>query len=169
MPIKLPQDTNFENLESWAPGGVKIDPGIYEAKIVDIEVQTDQKGFPKLNIKYEVISGDSQGGVVFGSRSLQPNTLNYFRGFCEMLNVSFKGSAFDEKGFIGRVCRIDVREYTKQSGDAGTRVDSVFPSELGQNDPVDITVDPTKVDFQEEKGSDGPAPNPADEDDNVPF
>ena len=166
MAIKLPQDASFEGLESWTPGGVKVEVGVHEAKIQEIELQKDQKGFPKLNIKYEVIAGECQGGVVFGSRSLSPGALNYFKGFCEMLNVSFKGSAFDEKGFVGRVLRIDVKPYTKQDGSLGTRVESVYPSEIGQNDPVDITVDPTAVDLSEESGGVGSSPE---DDDNVPF
>lgn len=166
MPIKLPENANFEGLESWTPGGVKVEIGIHEARIVDVEVQKDQKGFPKLNIKYEVISGKCQGGTVYGSRSLAPNALNYFKGFCEMLNVYFKGSAFDEKGFIGRVLRIDVKPYTKQDGTEGTRVENVFPSEIGQNDPLDITADPTVVDMSEEPDSGGAG---ASDDDNVPF
>jgi hypothetical protein len=166
MAIKLPENANFEGLESWTPGGAKVEVGVHEAKIQEIELQKDQKGFPKLNIKYEVIAGECQGGVVYGSRSLSPGALNYFKGFCEMLNVSFKGSAFDEKGFIGRVLRIDVKPYTKQDGSMGTRVENLFPSEIGQNDPVDITVDPTTVDLSEEPDSSGKA---SDDDDNVPF
>jgi hypothetical protein len=166
MAIKLPENANFEGLESWTPGGSRVEVGIHEAKIQEIELQKDQKGFPKLNIKYEVIAGECRGGVVYGSRSLAPAALNYFKGFCEMLAVFFKGGAFDEQGFVGRVMRIDVKPYTKQDGSMGTRVENVFPSEIGQNDPVDITVDPTVVDMAEEPGNSGKIP---DDDDNVPF
>ncbi len=169
MAIKLPQNANFENLESWNPGGGGMVPvGIYEARIVEVEVQKDNNGFPKLNMKHEITQGEHTGGTVYGNRSLSPKALNFFRGYCEMLSVSFRGMAFNEQGFVGRCLRIHVEEYPKQDGSTGTRVGRVYPSEIAQNDPIDITVNSDNVEFSEEPKAVGGFEGSPD-DDNVPF
>ena len=133
-------EQEIQEVESWDPGGGgKIEPGIYEAKIVSVEVQSSQTGHPKLNFKYQVIDGLSTGCFAFGDRSLHPNALPYFRGMLDVLNCFATGKSFDEQKLAGRYLKIQVVEYEKQNHEKGMKVDKLFKSDINVNDQLDIT------------------------------
>jgi hypothetical protein len=132
----------IEEVESWDPSAAgKVQPGIYEAMIEDVEVKNAQSGYPKLSVRYRILEGEASGGAVYGERSLHPNSLPYFRGFLDLLNVFATGKAIDEQKLVGRYLRVQVVEYDKQDGSKGVKVEKVFKSEANghRNEQLDIT------------------------------
>lgn len=145
MPVAMPGNQSFDNLEPWTGSDKpKIDePGLYEGRILDVEAGLDNNGFPKLNIKWEVTNPPAyEGAWVWGTKSISTNALNFFRGFCDAIGVFFKGNMFDEQKMIGAYGKLQVGTYTKTDKTPGFRVDNVFPPQIAQNSPRDITLDP---------------------------
>ncbi|MFH0989928.1 MAG: DUF669 domain-containing protein [bacterium] len=132
-----------EELESWDPGaGVKVEPGFYEVRIDAVEPKTASSGFPNLNFKFKVVEGTAMGASVYGSRSLHPNALPYFRGFMDLVNTFATGRNIDEEKFIGRYLRVLVIKYDKNDGSGkGVKVDKLFLSEINaaKNDQIDVS------------------------------
>jgi hypothetical protein len=138
--VELEQD--LKEIESWDPGsGGKVSLGMHEAVIDTVEVKTSTTGFPKLDIRYKVVAGDCVGATVFGSRSLHPNALPFFRGMLDVLNCFSSSRKFDEQKLVGRYLRIYVEEYDK-ANDAGKglKVEKLFKSEINdhKNEQLDI-------------------------------
>jgi hypothetical protein len=133
-------EQEIQEVESWDPGGGgKLVPGIYEAKILAVEVKESQSGHPKLSFKYQVVDGESIGCLCFGDRSLHPNALPYFRGMMDVLNCFATGRAFDEQKLVGRFLKVQVIEYDKQDQTKGLKVEKQFRSDTHVNDQLDIT------------------------------
>ena len=133
-------EQEIDQVESWDPGGGgSLLPGIYEVKIISVEVQSSQSGHPKLNFKYQVVDGEHLGAFTFGDRSLHPNALSYFKGMLDVLNCYATGKAFDEQKLVGRFLKVQVIEYDKQNGEKGLKVEKLFKSDINHNDQLDIT------------------------------
>lgn len=171
-------EQELEQVESWDPGGGgKLVPGIYEVKIVTVEVQTSQSGHPKLNFKYQVVDGEHLGAFTFGDRSLHPNALSYFKGMLDVLNCYATGKVFDEQKLVGRFLKVQVIEYDKQDQTKGLKVDKLFKSDIHVNDQLDITATksggaqaPSKTQTGGKgNGKNQPAPQPAGKIDDLPF
>lgn len=136
-------EQEIENIESWDPsGGAKLVAGIYEVEIAEVKVEDAKSGYPKLNMKCKVVSGDHMGATCFVDRSLHPNALGYFRGMLDMLNLFATGRSFDEKKLVGRFMRVQMVDSYKADGVTPTlKSERLFRSEVNdhKNEQADIS------------------------------
>ena len=142
-------EQEIENIESWDPsGGGKLVAGIYEVEIAEVKVEDAKSGYPKLNMKCKVVSGDHMGSTCFVDRSLHPNALGYFRGMLDMLNLFATGRSFDEKKLVGRFMRVQMVDSYKADGVTPTlKSERLFRSEVNdhKNEQADISEGATTV------------------------
>lgn len=138
----LELEQEIQAYDSWDPGvGGKVVPGVYEARIETVVVQTSQSGHPKLNFKYQIVEGDYLGSIAFGDRSLHPNALPFFRGMLDVVSAFATGRTIDEQKLVGRYLKIQVIEYDKADSSKGVKVDKLFRSDKfgHKNDQIDIS------------------------------
>ncbi|GEM_PF-3403152 len=143
--VDMGQDLN--DVEAFDPGsGGKVTVGFHELEIVEVEAKVSTSNFPILNIKYRVVSGPAVGGTIYGSRSLHPNALPFFKGFLEVVNCFATQRNFDEQKLVGRYLKGYAEEYTKtggaHAGEQGTRIEKVFKSEINfdKNSQIDLSL-----------------------------
>jgi len=143
--VDMGQDLN--DVEAFDPGsGGKVTVGFHELEIVEVEAKVSASNFPILNIKYRVVAGPSVGGTIYGSRSLHPNALPFFKGYLDVVNCFATTRSFDEQKLVGRYLKGYAEEYTKtggaHAGEQGTRIEKVFKSEINaeKNAQIDLSV-----------------------------
>ena len=102
---------NFEGVET---GYKAVPEGVYEVRVKEIETGTSQAGAPKLDFKFEIISGKNKGSILFYTCSLQPQALFKLKVVLEALGFEIPEGNFnlDVDELIDLECSVEVAHET---------------------------------------------------------
>lgn len=102
---------NFDGVET---GYKAIPEGTYEVRVKEIETGTSQAGAPKLDFKFEIISGKNKGSILFYTCSLQPQALFKLKVVLEALGYEIPDGNFnlDVDELVDLECSVEVAHET---------------------------------------------------------
>ena len=150
---------NFDGVET---GYKAVPEGTYEVRVKEIEAGTSQANAPKLDFKFEIISGKNKGSLLFYTCSLQPQALFKLKVVLEALGYEIPEGNFnlDIDELIDLECSVEVAHETYE-GKKRARIVEFITSD----DSDDDDEDDTDEDEEEDEDTDDDDEDDDDEDD----
>lgn len=154
---------NFDGVET---GYKAVPEGTYEVRVKEIEAGTSQANAPKLDFKFEIISGKNKGSLLFYTCSLQPQALFKLKVVLEALGYEIPEGNFnlDIDELIDLECSVEVAHETYE-GKKRARIVEFITSDEEDDDGEDDSDDEEDTDEDEEEDEDTDDEDDEDEDD----
>lgn len=126
---------NFDGVET---GYKAVPEGTYEVRVKEIEAGTSQANAPKLDFKFEIISGKNKGSLLFYTCSLQPQALFKLKVVLEALGYEIPEGNFnlDIDELIDLECSVEVAHETYE-GKKRARIVEFITSDEDSDDEDD--------------------------------
>lgn len=142
---------NFDGVET---GYKAVPEGTYEVRVKEIEAGTSQANAPKLDFKFEIISGKNKGSLLFYTCSLQPQALFKLKVVLEALGYEIPEGNFnlDIDELIDLECSVEVAHETYE-GKKRARIVEFITSD-DSDDDEDDSDDEEDTDEDEEEDED---------------
>lgn len=139
---------NFEGVET---GYKAVPEGVYEVRVKEIETGTSQAGAPKLDFKFEIISGKNKGSILFYTCSLQPQALFKLKVVLEALGFEIPEGNFnlDVDELIDLECSVEVAHETYE-GKKRAKIVEFIGSEEEEEEDSDEEEDEDEDDSDDE-------------------
>ena len=153
---------NFDGVET---GYKAVPEGTYEVRVKEIEAGTSQANAPKLDFKFEIISGKNKGSLLFYTCSLQPQALFKLKVVLEALGYEIPEGNFnlDIDELIDLECSVEVAHETYE-GKKRARIVEFITSDDSDDDDEDDSDDEEDTDEDEEEDEDTDDEDEDDED-----
>lgn len=144
---------NFEGVET---GYKAVPEGVYEVRVKEIETGTSQAGAPKLDFKFEIISGKNKGSVLFYTCSLQPQALFKLKVVLEALGFEIPEGNFnlDVDELIDLECSVEVAHETYEGKKRAKIVEFIGSEEEEEDSDEEEDEDDEDDDEEEEDEED---------------
>lgn len=154
---------NFDGVET---GYKAVPEGTYEVRVKEVEAGTSQANAPKLDFKFEIISGKNKGSLLFYTCSLQPQALFKLKVVLEALGYEIPEGNFnlDIDELIDLECSVEVAHETYE-GKKRARIVEFITSDDSDDDDEDDSDDEEDTDEDEEEDEDTDDEDDEDEDD----
>lgn len=152
---------NFDGVET---GYKAVPEGTYEVRVKEIEAGTSQANAPKLDFKFEIISGKNKGSLLFYTCSLQPQALFKLKVVLEALGYEIPEGNFnlDIDELIDLECSVEVAHETYEGKKRARIVEFITSDEDDDEGDSDEEED---TDEDEEEDEDTDDEDDEDEDD----
>ena len=143
---------NFDGVET---GYKAVPEGTYEVRVKEVEAGTSQANAPKLDFKFEIISGKNKGSLLFYTCSLQPQALFKLKVVLEALGYEIPEGNFnlDIDELIDLECSVEVAHETYE-GKKRARIVEFITSDDSDDDDEDDSDDEEDTDEDEEEDED---------------
>lgn len=143
---------NFEGVET---GYKAVPEGVYEVRVKEIETGTSQAGAPKLDFKFEIISGKNKGSILFYTCSLQPQALFKLKVVLEALGFEIPEGNFnlDVDELIDLECSVEVAHETYE-GKKRAKIVEFIGSEEEEEEEEDSDEEEDEDDEDEDDSDD---------------
>ena len=130
---------NFDGVET---GYKAVPEGTYEVRVKEVEAGTSQANAPKLDFKFEIISGKNKGSLLFYTCSLQPQALFKLKVVLEALGYEIPEGNFnlDIDELIDLECSVEVAHETYE-GKKRARIVEFITSDDSDDDDEDDSDD----------------------------
>ena len=153
---------NFDGVET---GYKAVPEGTYEVRVKEIEAGTSQANAPKLDFKFEIISGKNKGSLLFYTCSLQPQALFKLKVVLEALGYEIPEGNFnlDIDELIDLECSVEVAHETYE-GKKRARIVEFITSDDDDSDDDDSDDDDSDDDSDDEDDEDTDDEDEDDED-----
>ena len=140
---------NFDGVET---GYKAVPEGTYEVRVKEIEAGTSQANAPKLDFKFEIISGKNKGSLLFYTCSLQPQALFKLKVVLEALGYEIPEGNFnlDIDELIDLECSVEVAHETYE-GKKRARIVEFITSDDDDSDEDDDSEDDDDDDDSEDE------------------
>lgn len=127
---------NFDGVET---GYKAVPEGTYEVRVKEIEAGTSQANAPKLDFKFEIISGKNKGSLLFYTCSLQPQALFKLKVVLEALGYEIPEGNFnlDIDELIDLECSVEVAHETYEGKKRARIVEFITSDEDDDSDEDD--------------------------------
>ena len=127
---------NFDGVET---GYKAVPEGTYEVRVKEIEAGTSQANAPKLDFKFEIISGKNKGSLLFYTCSLQPQALFKLKVVLEALGYEIPEGNFnlDIDELIDLECSVEVAHETYEGKKRARIVEFITSDEDDSEDEDD--------------------------------
>ena len=127
---------NFDGVET---GYKAVPEGTYEVRVKEIEAGTSQANAPKLDFKFEIISGKNKGSLLFYTCSLQPQALFKLKVVLEALGYEIPEGNFnlDIDELIDLECSVEVAHETYEGKKRARIVEFITSDEDDEDDSED--------------------------------
>ena len=154
---------NFDGVET---GYKAVPEGTYEVRVKEIEAGTSQANAPKLDFKFEIISGKNKGSILFYTCSLQPQALFKLKVVLEALGYEIPEGNFnlDIDELIDLECSVEVAHETYE-GKKRARIVEFITSDDDSDEDDDDSEDEDDDSEDEEDTDDEDEEEDDDEDD----
>ena len=154
---------NFDGVET---GYKAVPEGTYEVRVKEIEAGTSQANAPKLDFKFEIISGKNKGSLLFYTCSLQPQALFKLKVVLEALGYEIPEGNFnlDIDELIDLECSVEVAHETYE-GKKRARIVEFITSDDSDDDDEDDSDDEEDTDDEDEDDDEEEDDEEDDEDD----
>lgn len=154
---------NFDGVET---GYKAVPEGTYEVRVKEIEAGTSQANAPKLDFKFEIISGKNKGSLLFYTCSLQPQALFKLKVVLEALGYEIPEGNFnlDIDELIDLECSVEVAHETYE-GKKRARIVEFITSDDDDEDDSDDEEDTDEDEEEDEDTDDEDDEDDEDEDD----
>ena len=159
---------NFDGVET---GYKAVPEGTYEVRVKEIEAGTSQANAPKLDFKFEIISGKNKGSLLFYTCSLQPQALFKLKVVLEALGYEIPEGNFnlDIDELIDLECSVEVAHETYEGKKRARIVEFITSDEDDEDDSEDEDDDDSEdeedTDDEDEDDEDEEEDDEDDEDD----
>ena len=132
---------NFDGVET---GYKAVPEGTYEVRVKEVEAGTSQANAPKLDFKFEIISGKNKGSLLFYTCSLQPQALFKLKVVLEALGYEIPEGNFnlDIDELIDLECSVEVAHETYE-GKKRARIVEFITSDDDSEDEEDTDEEDT--------------------------
>lgn len=163
---------NFDGVET---GYKAVPEGTYEVRVKEIEAGTSQANAPKLDFKFEIISGKNKGSILFYTCSLQPQALFKLKVVLEALGYEIPEGNFnlDIDELIDLECSVEVAHETYEGKKRARIVEFITSDEDDDSDEDDEddedTDDEDEDDEDEDEDDDEDEDEDEDEEDEVDY
>ena len=168
---------NFDGVET---GYKAVPEGTYEVRVKEVEAGTSQANAPKLDFKFEIISGKNKGSLLFYTCSLQPQALFKLKVVLEALGYEIPEGNFnlDIDELIDLECSVEVAHETYEGKKRARIVEFITSDEDDEDDSEDEdddsedeedTDDEDEEEDEEEDDEDDDEDEDEDEDDDGAF
>lgn len=153
---------NFDGVET---GYKAVPEGTYEVRVKEVEAGTSQANAPKLDFKFEIISGKNKGSLLFYTCSLQPQALFKLKVVLEALGYEIPEGNFnlDIDELIDLECSVEVAHETYE-GKKRARIVEFITSDDSDDDDEDDSDDEEDEDSDDEEDEDDSDDEDEDED-----
>ena len=153
---------NFDGVET---GYKAVPEGTYEVRVKEIEAGTSQANAPKLDFKFEIISGKNKGSILFYTCSLQPQALFKLKVVLEALGYEIPEGNFnlDIDELIDLECSVEVAHETYE-GKKRARIVEFITSDEDTDEDDDSDDDSEDDDSEDEDDEDTDDEDEDDED-----
>ena len=153
---------NFDGVET---GYKAVPEGTYEVRVKEIEAGTSQANAPKLDFKFEIISGKNKGSILFYTCSLQPQALFKLKVILEALGYEIPEGNFnlDIDELIDLECSVEVAHETYE-GKKRARIVEFITSDEDTDEDDDSDDDSEDDDSEDEDDEDTDDEDEDDED-----
>ena len=143
---------NFDGVET---GYKAVPEGTYEVRVKEIEAGTSQANAPKLDFKFEIISGKNKGSLLFYTCSLQPQALFKLKVVLEALGYEIPEGNFnlDIDELIDLECSVEVAHETYE-GKKRARIVEFITSDDSDEDEEDEDTDDEDEDDSDDEDED---------------
>ena len=143
---------NFDGVET---GYKAVPEGTYEVRVKEIEAGTSQANAPKLDFKFEIISGKNKGSLLFYTCSLQPQALFKLKVVLEALGYEIPEGNFnlDIDELIDLECSVEVAHETYE-GKKRARIVEFITSDEDDEDDSDEDDEDEDDDSEDEEDTD---------------
>ena len=143
---------NFDGVET---GYKAVPEGTYEVRVKEIEAGTSQANAPKLDFKFEIISGKNKGSLLFYTCSLQPQALFKLKVVLEALGYEIPEGNFnlDIDELIDLECSVEVAHETYE-GKKRARIVEFITSDDEDTDDEDEDDDEEEDDEDDDEDED---------------
>ena len=127
---------NFDGVET---GYKAVPEGTYEVRVKEVEAGTSQANAPKLDFKFEIISGKNKGSLLFYTCSLQPQALFKLKVVLEALGYEIPEGNFnlDIDELIDLECSVEVAHETYEGKKRARIVEFITSDEDDEDDSED--------------------------------
>ena len=155
---------NFDGVET---GYKAVPEGTYEVRVKEIEAGTSQANAPKLDFKFEIISGKNKGSILFYTCSLQPQALFKLKVVLEALGYEIPEGNFnlDIDELIDLECSVEVAHETYEGKKRARIVEFITSDDDSDEDDDDDSEDEDDDSEDEEDTDDEDEEEDDDEDD----
>lgn len=134
---------------------VRCEEGQHVAKIISVEEKTATTGSDMLEVKYQVVKGESTGATIYDNIVLSEKALWKFKSLLEILGMKADGKvAINTDNLIGKTLIIEVR-HEEYNGSMKAKI-SEF-KKLAASKAIDEDDD---EDYEDEDEDDTPAETP---------
>ena len=154
---------NFDGVET---GYKAVPEGTYEVRVKEVEAGTSQANAPKLDFKFEIISGKNKGSLLFYTCSLQPQALFKLKVVLEALGYEIPEGNFnlDIDELIDLECSVEVAHETYE-GKKRARIVEFITSDDSDDDDEDDSDDEEDEDSEDEDSDDEEDEDDSDDED----
>ena len=141
---------NFDGVET---GYKAVPEGTYEVRVKEIEAGTSQANAPKLDFKFEIISGKNKGSLLFYTCSLQPQALFKLKVVLEALGYEIPEGNFnlDIDELIDLECSVEVAHETYEGKKRARIVEFITSDDDDDSDEDDDSEDDDDDDDSEDE------------------
>ena len=155
---------NFDGVET---GYKAVPEGTYEVRVKEIEAGTSQANAPKLDFKFEIISGKNKGSLLFYTCSLQPQALFKLKVVLEALGYEIPEGNFnlDIDELIDLECSVEVAHETYEGKKRARIVEFITSGDSDDEDDDDEDEDEEDEDSDDEEEDTDDDDDDEDEDD----
>ena len=155
---------NFDGVET---GYKAVPEGTYEVRVKEIEAGTSQANAPKLDFKFEIISGKNKGSLLFYTCSLQPQALFKLKVVLEALGYEIPEGNFnlDIDELIDLECSVEVAHETYEGKKRARIVEFITSDDDSDEDDDDSEDDGDSEDEDDEDTDDEDEDDEDEEDD----
>lgn len=134
---------NLNEVEAWKGGG-GLTVGTHDVVCIRAEETESSKGNPQIELEFEAIRGEEQGGTIRDWIVVIPATLGKVKGFMEACGVAIPEGEFNlnVSDIVGSTTRIVVRKenpddkYPKVVGYSATDATVSAAASTGAADPA---------------------------------
>jgi len=112
-----------------------IPEGIYSAKLTELKIDSEGKYGDQIIWDFSIIKGKKKGKNIRMWSPTEANPKNKTGKAIKAIGNKKKlgDGKFDLEKLIGRKCKLIIEDYTKNSGDKGSKVASVLPYDLEED------------------------------------
>lgn len=103
---------SFDDIESYGPGGVILNPGIHPIEVVEEEFG-EKNGHPEVILRLKAIGGEERGGEISHWIQVTEGGLGYIKGYYEAFGVKISSGEFTWTPLKGLRAKAVVREKPK--------------------------------------------------------
>ena len=155
---------NFDGVET---GYKAVPEGTYEVRVKEIEAGTSQANAPKLDFKFEIISGKNKGSILFYTCSLQPQALFKLKVVLEALGYEIPEGNFnlDIDELIDLECSVEVAHETYEGKKRARIVEFITSDDDDDSDDDDSDDDDSDDDEDDTDDEDDEDTDDEDEED----